>query len=94
VDQVVLAPSLHNSQPWQFVVHAARLEIQADRRRHLPGIDQLGRGLAQNVGAALFNARVALAARGWAVEVDRRPGPTIATCWRSYGWSTGLRNLI
>jgi nitroreductase len=73
VDRAVLAPSLHNSQPWQFVVHADRLEIRADRRRHLPGIDPLGRGLAQSVGAALFNARVALAARGRAVEVERRP---------------------
>jgi hypothetical protein len=27
----------------------------------------------QSVGAALFNARVALAARGWAVDVQRRP---------------------
>jgi nitroreductase len=73
VDRAVLAPSLHNSQPWQFGVHADRLEIRADRRRHLPGIDPLGRGLAQSVGAALFNARVALAGRGWAVQVERRP---------------------
>jgi hypothetical protein len=29
----------------------------------------------QSVGAALFNARVALAARGWAVDVQRCPSP-------------------
>jgi nitroreductase len=73
VDRAVRAPSLHNSQPWQFVVGPDRLEVRVDRGRHLPGIDPLGRGLVQSVGAALFNARVALAARGWAVEVDRRP---------------------
>jgi nitroreductase len=73
VDRAVLAPSLHNSQPWQFVMHPDRLEVRADRQRHLPGIDPSGRGLVQSVGAALFNARVALAARGWAVEVERRP---------------------
>jgi nitroreductase len=63
VDHAVLAPSLHNSQPWQFVVHPDRLEVRADRQRHLPGIDPSGRGLVQSVGAALFTARVALAAR-------------------------------
>jgi nitroreductase len=73
VDRAVLAPSLHNTQPWQFIAHPDRLEVRADRRRHLPGIDPPGRALVQSVGAALFNARVALAARGWAVEVERRP---------------------
>jgi nitroreductase len=73
VDRAVLAPSLHNSQPWQFVVHPDRLDVRADRSRHLPGIDPSGRELVQSVGAALLNARVALAARGWAVEVQRRP---------------------
>jgi nitroreductase len=75
VDRAMLAPSLYNSQPWQFVVHPDRLEVRADRTRHLPGIDPVGRELVQSVGAALFNARVALAACGWAVEVSRLPNP-------------------
>jgi nitroreductase len=73
VDRAVMAPSLHNTQPWQFVVHADRLDVRADRSRHLPGIDPPGRELVQSVGAALFNARVSLAAAGWAVQVERRP---------------------
>jgi nitroreductase len=73
VDRAMLAPSLYNSQPWQFVLQPDRLEVRADRTRHLPGIDPLGRELVQSVGAALFNARAALAACGWAVDVTRLP---------------------
>jgi nitroreductase len=75
VDRAMLAPSLHNSQPWRFTVHADRLDVRADRTRHLTSIDPSGRELVQSVGAALFNARVALAARGWAVDVQRCPSP-------------------
>jgi nitroreductase len=75
VDRAVLAPSLHNTQPWQFGVHPDRLDVRADRTRHLRSIDPPGRELAQSVGAALFNARVALAARGWAVDVQRCASP-------------------
>src|ERR1700712_6098776 len=75
VDRAVLAPSLHNSQPWRFTVHADRLDVRADRTRHLTSIDPRGRELLQRVGAALFTARVALAARGWAVDVQRCPSP-------------------
>jgi hypothetical protein len=71
----MLAPSLHHSQPWRFIVHADGLDVRADRTRHLTSIDPLGRELVQSVGAALFNARVALAARGWAVDVQRCPSP-------------------
>ncbi len=75
VDRAMLAPSLHNSQPWRLTVHADRLDVRADRTRHLTSIDPSGRELVQSVGAALFNARVTLAARGWAVDVQRCPSP-------------------
>jgi nitroreductase len=75
VDRAMLAPSLHNSQPWGFTVHADGLDVRADRTRHLSSIDPSGRELVQSVGAALFNARVALAASGWAVDVQRCPAP-------------------
>lgn len=73
VDQAVLAPSVHNTQPWLFVPHPDRLEVRANRSRQLTAVDPLGRELVQSVGAALLNARVALSARGWAVEVERLP---------------------
>jgi nitroreductase len=31
VDRAMLAPSLYNSQPWQFVMHPDRLEVRAVR---------------------------------------------------------------
>ncbi|MCW2582526.1 MAG: hypothetical protein JWQ53_1316 [Klenkia sp.] len=77
VDSAVLAPSLHNSQPWSFRLHPAvrprRLDVLVDRSRHLRAIDPTGRALVQSVGAALFNARVSLAAAGWATSTCRLP---------------------
>jgi nitroreductase len=75
VDRAVLAPSVHNTQPWTFVLGPDRVEVRADRSRQLTVIDPLGRELVQSVGAAVFNLRVALSARGWAVAVDRFPRP-------------------
>ena len=75
VDQAVLAPSVHNTQPWTLVLGPDRVEVRADRSRQLTVIDPLGRELVQSVGAALFNLRVALSAHGWAVRVDRLPQP-------------------
>jgi hypothetical protein len=74
-DCAVGAPSVHDAQPWRIELQSDRLEIRADRTRQLPGVDPLGRELVQSAGAALFNVRVALAARGWAAEVHRLPCP-------------------
>lgn len=77
VDRAVLAPSLHNTQPWSFRLHPTdgptRLDVRTDRTRQLRVIDPTGRALVQSVGAALFNARVALAAHGWATRTSRLP---------------------
>ncbi|SFK99650.1 Acg family FMN-binding oxidoreductase [Geodermatophilus ruber] len=72
-DAALLAPSVHNTQPWRIVLHGDRLELRADRSRQLTILDPTGRELVQSVGAALFNARVALAAAGRAVAVERLP---------------------
>jgi len=74
-DQALLAPSVHNTQPWILVVEPDHLVLRADRRRQLTVIDPHGRELVHSVGASLFNARAALAARGWDVRVERLPGP-------------------
>ena len=36
VERAILAPSIHNTQPWHFVVRPGVLELRADndRRRH------------------------------------------------------------
>ena len=74
-DLAVQAPSVHNTQPWRIELQPDRLVLRADRGRQLTALDPLGRELVQSVGAALFNVRVALAARGWAAEVERVPDP-------------------
>ncbi len=74
-DHARLAPSVHNTQPWRLVLHAGRLEFHADRDRQLHTLDPTGRALTQSIGAALFNARVSLAASGWAAIVERVPAP-------------------
>ena len=75
VDLGRLAPSVHNTQPWTFVLFPDRMELRADRSRQLPVLDPDGRELIESVGAALFNVRCALAARGFAVVVERLPRP-------------------
>ena len=54
------APSLHNSQPWQFRVSPRSIELLADPARTLPVADPDGREQRLACGAALFNLRLAL----------------------------------
>jgi hypothetical protein len=60
--RATLAPSVHNTQPWRFVVHPDRLDVYADRSRRVPVVDPTGRQLILSCGAAIFGARMALAA--------------------------------
>jgi nitroreductase len=74
-DRGRLAPSVHNTQPWTFVLHPDRLELRADRSRQLAVLDPDGRELVQSGGAALLNVRAALAARHLVADVARLPDP-------------------
>jgi hypothetical protein len=62
--RATLAPSIHNTQPWRFVVGPNRLDVYADRERSVRAIDPHGRQLAISCGAALFGARIALEVAG------------------------------
>ena len=69
------APSLHNTQPWRWLIGNSSVHLMADWSRHLPATDPDGRDLLISCGAALHHLRVALAALGWAGEVHRIPNP-------------------
>src|SRR4051794_34917479 len=67
------APSIHNTQPWRFVLTQDALEIWADRGRALKVLDPRGRQLMISLGCAVFHARVAIAAAGYEPIVRRLP---------------------
>ncbi len=73
------APSVHNTQPWRFVVRGDTLDIHADFARQLRVLDPGGRQLMISCGCALFNARVALAALDCPVDIARFPDPADPT---------------
>jgi hypothetical protein len=65
------APSLFNTQPWQWRIRDGVLELYADRERQLRSTDPAGRMLLLSCGAALHHARISVAAAGWRPEVLR-----------------------
>jgi Nitroreductase family len=83
--RAALAPSVHNTQPWHFVVTSDCLEIRSEPRRRLTVLDPRGRQLLISCGCAVFHARVAIAAAGYESIVERRPDPTtpglVARVW-------------
>ncbi len=72
------APSVHNTQPWRFRLAPGRVELHADPTRRLPATDPDDRELRLACGAALFNLRLALQARGIRPLVSLVSGPALA----------------
>lgn len=54
------APSLHNTQPWRFILTPDAIELHADRARQLPVVDPDGRAVRLACGAALYDLRLGL----------------------------------
>jgi nitroreductase len=73
VRAAILAANPHNSQPWLFRIAPTRIDLFADRRRHLGAIDPLAREMDIGLGCALENLVLAAGARGWAPRVDLIP---------------------
>ena len=67
------APSLHNTQPWQFRVRGDVIELLADSRRQLVRLDPAGRELTISCGAALFGLRLGLRRLGYLPAVELLP---------------------
>ncbi|MEU7909233.1 Acg family FMN-binding oxidoreductase [Actinoplanes sp. NPDC049118] len=68
----IRAPSLLNTQPWLFRLHGGTIEVFADPARQL-AVDRAGWAVRLACGAAVYNARLALAAAGTPAEVELRP---------------------
>jgi len=77
-DAARYAPSVHNTQPWRWVVRPDRLELFAAADRGLPVADPDRHLLLISCGAALHHARVALAAEGWQCRIERPAGEPLA----------------
>ncbi|MFJ6866956.1 Acg family FMN-binding oxidoreductase [Streptomyces termitum] len=77
VGDAVTAPSMHNAQPWRFVLREASgvLELHGDPSRAMPRQDPDHRALHIGCGAALFGLRVAAAHRGLCPVVRPLPSP-------------------
>jgi hypothetical protein len=69
------APSLHNSQPWRWVVDGDTVLLFADPDRVVRATDSSGREALMACGAVLDHFRVAMAAAGYVANVDRFPNP-------------------
>jgi hypothetical protein len=75
VEHALLAPSVHNTQPWRWRIIGDTIQLHADWNRHLIATDPGRRDLHISCGAALHHLLVALAAQGLEAQVDRLPDP-------------------
>jgi nitroreductase len=69
------APSLHNTQPWQFRVSGDVIELRADPGRMLRHLDTHGRELMISCGAALFGLRLGYRSLGLLPVTELLPDP-------------------
>jgi hypothetical protein len=69
------APSLHNTQPWQFRLAGNVIELLADPDRWLRHVDPDGRELMISCGAALFGLRLGLRSLGLLPGAELLPDP-------------------
>jgi nitroreductase len=69
------APSLHNTQPWQWVTDGNELRLHLARGRIVRHTDSSGREALISCGAMLDHVRVALAAAGRRSTIERFPNP-------------------
>ncbi len=75
LNYAVLAPSLHNTQPWNFTVRNNEIQLHANRNRHLPVADPDARELYISIGCALENLLIAATHFGLNTSVTYFPNP-------------------
>jgi nitroreductase len=69
----IRAPSMHNTQPWLYRLDEGAIEIVADSSRRLTVADRAGWAARLACGAAVLNARLALAAAGRPAKAELLP---------------------
>ncbi|MEU8660373.1 nitroreductase [Actinoplanes philippinensis] len=69
------APSILNTQPWQWRIGRHTAELRPDPTRLLPHVDPQRHLTLLSCGAALHHAQVAVHALGWDVLVERGDNP-------------------
>jgi nitroreductase len=72
----VLAPSIHNTQPWKFSVDRGRIGIFADPTRWLAAADPDQRDLRMSLGCVLENLLIVARHYGYVPEVTYNPRAT------------------
>ncbi len=75
VELACRAPSVHNTQPWHWIVEGPALKLFLQPRRVPHATDISGREAFISCGAVLDHLRVATAAAGWQAHVARFPNP-------------------
>lgn len=75
INYAILAPSLHNTQPWTFVVRGSEIRVLADQNRQMPVADPDARELYISVGCALENLLTAATYFGLHTTVTYFPDP-------------------
>ncbi|TVP41172.1 Acg family FMN-binding oxidoreductase [Candidatus Nitrosocosmicus arcticus] len=74
LNYVILAPSSHNTQPWNFkIISDSTIEIYADRTRALSVVDPDDRELTISCGAALYNLQLAISYFGYTFKTSWIP---------------------
>ncbi len=69
------APSLHNAQPWRWVLHGSSMHLYSVPERLTPAADPTGREMFISLGIVLDHFRMAMEGLGWQCIVTVLPDP-------------------
>jgi nitroreductase len=73
VSVAILAANPHNTQPWLFEVSDARIDLFADRSRHIGAVDPFLREMYIGLGCALENLLLSARANGYEYGLTLAP---------------------
>src|SRR3989344_3178557 len=95
----ILAPSGHNSQPWQFRISSNQIDVFVDSNRSLTRSDPEKRQLLISIGCAIENILIAADFYGNKVEIEYFPNsddkiPIVALKFFDRNFKMGDNRLI